>query len=58
VKASPSLTARSLGNVDDGPLRAVVAAWGNSGRSGIGRANLGEELKTEILKAEIERAGG
>jgi hypothetical protein len=44
--------------VDDGPLRAVVAAWGNSGRSGIGRANLGEELKTEILKAEIERAGG
>ena len=34
-KASPGLTARSLGNLNDGPLRAVVAAWGNSGRSGM-----------------------
>ena len=35
MEASPGLTARSLGDLDDGPLRAVVAAWGNSGRSGI-----------------------
>jgi hypothetical protein len=31
----------------------------NSARGrGFGRANLGEELKTETLKAEIERADG
>jgi len=34
-KASLSLTARSLGDLDDGPVRAGVAAWGNSARSGI-----------------------
>ena len=33
--ASPGLTARSLVDLDDGPLRAVVAAWGHSARSGI-----------------------
>ena len=26
---------RRLGNLDGGPLRAVVAAWGDSARSGI-----------------------
>jgi hypothetical protein len=36
VEASPGLTARKLGDLDDGPLRAGVAAWGNSARSGIG----------------------
>ena len=32
---SPGLTVRSLGDLDDGPLRAVVAARGDSARSGI-----------------------
>jgi hypothetical protein len=39
--ASPGLTARSLGNLDDGPLRAVVAAWGNAARSGIWASEYG-----------------
>ena len=40
-QASPGLTARSLGDLDDGPLRAVVAASGNSARSGIRASELG-----------------
>ena len=28
------MTARSLGDLDDGPRRAVVAAWGNLGPVG------------------------
>jgi len=35
VKASPGLTARRLGDLDDGPVRAGVAAWENSARSGM-----------------------
>ena len=41
MEASPGLTARRLGDLNDGPLRAVVAAWGNSGRSGIRASELG-----------------
>ena len=33
LEAAPGLTARSLGNLDDGSLRAVVAAWENPARS-------------------------
>ena len=35
MEASPGLTARRLGDLDDGPLRAVVAARWISARSGI-----------------------
>jgi hypothetical protein len=45
-KASPGLTARSLGDLNDGPLRAVVAAWGNSARSGI----LGERSRRYLAE--------
>ena len=46
------LTDRSLGDLDDGPLRALVAAWGSSGRAGMGRANTPKRWKAELLRWE------
>jgi len=41
LKASPGLTARSLGDLDDGPLLAVAATWGCSARSGMAASEPG-----------------
>ena len=40
MEASPRLTARNLGDLDDGPLRAVVAAGGEFGPVGDGASKL------------------
>ena len=58
MEASPGLTARSLGDLDDGPLRAVVAAWGNLARSGIVASEVRGRLRAEAsLVSQVRKIG-
>ena len=50
---SPGLTVRSLGDLDDGPLRAVVATRRNSGRSGIRASEPGGSAAGRRVTARV-----
>lgn len=57
MKASPGLPARSLGDLDDGSLRAVVAAWGTSARSGIRASEVSSGRIYRMMPGTLEFIG-